>query len=57
MENKKPKPVNYETELKIRISNKQKTSLEQVSKAYGMTMSEYIRELIDKDLYNDWHLK
>ena len=53
MENKKPKPVNYETELKIRISNKQKTSLEQVSKAYGMTMSEYIRELIDKDLYND----
>ena len=53
MENRKPKPINYDTELKIRINKKQKDMLEKISSSYGLTMSQYIRELIEKDIYND----
>lgn len=50
---RKPKPTNYNTELKIRISSKQKDALAKISSSYGLTMSQYVRELIEKDLYND----
>lgn len=50
---RKPKPINYETELKIRISQKLKKDMENIANAYGKTMSEYIRDLIEKDIYND----
>lgn len=50
---RKPKPNNYNTELKIRISSKQKDALAKISSSYGLTMSQYVRELIEKDLYND----
>jgi predicted DNA-binding protein len=50
---RKPKPINYDTELKIRISQKQKEILEKISSSYGLTMSQYIRELIEKDIYSD----
>lgn len=55
MENRKPKPINYDTELKIRINQKQKDILAKISSSYGLTMSQYIRELIEKDIYSDWH--
>lgn len=50
---RKPKTINYNTELKIRISSKQKDALAKISSSYGLTMSQYVRELIEKDLYND----
>lgn len=53
MENRKPKPINYDTELKIRINQKQKDILAKISSSYGLTMSQYIRELIEKDIYSD----